>query len=270
MNTLQLKLNLDNNVWAMSPPDFLSFKQKVEGIKQDLSTYTVTGQQDDCDNCIDDNGNCIININGEFVRGTGLPAVVCDMIGIVDLDNLDAQLIQIRDNPGICNKLFLNITSPGGTTHTHATALLIRQIAQQIDVIGYVGSMACSAGYLLASQCSELYVSETAWIGFVGTIFTRADITQANNIAGVNYTFITSSPKKLYLNPNVTATKEELEWIESAVIYSYEMFVDDVLTNRNIAEQYLDSSIFIGEQGVNLNFADGIVNNFNDLIKNHQ
>jgi protease-4 len=269
MNTIsKLKQSLDNNVWAISPADFISFKNHIEGIKSDISTVNtldLSGNDND-DDSIDESGRTIININGVLVRGTGLDSDICDFLGITDLDNLDNELIQARDNEDVKTILLL-INSPGGTAHAHSTALLIQQIAQDKDVIGFSNAMCCSAAYELASQCSEFYVSETAWIGFVGTIFTRADNTNANNQDGVSYTFVTSSPKKLYLNPNTSITKEEQAWIESVVMYGYNIFKNDVLANRKIDEQYLDSSIFIGEQAVELNFADGIINNLDDLNK---
>jgi len=249
----------------MSPPDFLSFKQSIDGIKQDLSTFTIGTDTDD-ENVPDEFGRIFISVNGALVRGTGLDECVCDAIGITDLDYLDDSLMAARDKPD-CKTIVLLFNTPGGTAHAHSTALLINEIAQAKDVIGYIGSMCCSAGYELASQCSELYASETAWYGFVGTIFTRTDNTEANNQVGASYTFVTSSPKKLYLNPNASITKEELEWIESVVTYSYEQFKDVVLSNRDIDDQYLDSSIFIGEQGLKLNFIDGIINNKDELNK---
>jgi signal peptide peptidase SppA len=263
MNIQTVKQSLSNGIWALSPNDFLSLKSRIDGMKADLTIIPITNNDG---NTPDDNGRVVVNIVGELFRGTGLDSDTCDCIGITELDNLDAELISVRDNDAV-KTIILKIESPGGTVHSHATAVLINEIAQTKNVIGYVSTMACSAAYELAAQCTELYLSDTAWVGFVGTIFVRADYTQANSGSGVGYTFITSSPKKLWLNPNTQITKNEQAWIESVVAYSYDMFKSSVLSNRTIDEQYLDSSIFIGSQAVKLNFADGVLNNFGELLK---
>ena len=259
---IALKSQTDNNVWALSPVDYLSFKARIDAVMNDAFTIGEATEDD----TTDDQGRFIINVNGVLVRGTGLPQSKCDMLNICELDNLDAQLKAARDNPD-CKAIVMLFNSPGGTVHAHSTALLIQSIAQKISVIGYADAMCCSAAYQLAAMCSEFYVSETAWAGFVGTIYTRADQTQFNSQTGMSYTFITSSPKKLYLNPNAKITDDEKEWIGNSVMYYYDMFKADVLSNREIAEEYLDSSIFIGQQAVDANFADGLINSVSDLLE---
>ena len=265
MSVFQLQQSLDNNVWAMTPDSFISFKHTIDTYKNDLSAYTSDTITDN-DDAPDTFGRVLINVNGTLVRGSGLPECVCDMLGITDLDYLDEDLTEARDNPD-CEAVVILFNSPGGTVHAHSTALLIAEIAQNKDVIGYANAMCCSATYELAAMCSEFYVSDTAWCGFVGTIYTRADYTKANAQDGVGYTFITSSPKKLYLNPNTSMTEEEKAWIEESVMYYYGIFKEDVLSNRQIADEYLDASILIGQQAVDANLADGVVNNLDELAK---
>jgi len=219
---------------------------------------------DDDDTVWSESGTAFINVNGPLVRGTGMNDTLCNLCGVCELDNLDQLLMAARDNPDV-SRIILIFNSPGGVSHSLSTALLIQQIAMEKDVIGYVPSTCCSAAYELASACSELYCGPTAWLGFVGVIYARADVTEMNGQLGIGYTFITSSPKKLYLNPNAKITPEEKEWIEQSVEYSYNQFKDLVLSNRDIDPKYLDSSIFIGEQAVKLNFADGIKNNLEEL-----
>lgn len=266
MNILALKDSLNNNVWNMSPDAFLAFKKKVDAISHDLTTYTTNNALDDDDLTPDAQGRVSINVTGQLLRGTGLSEGMADILGVTELDNLDQSLLAARDNPEI-QTVVLYINSPGGTAHSYATALLVQELAIEKNVIGYVNAMCCSAAYMIASQCSELYCSGTAWGGFVGSIYTRIDTTQADEEDGTNYTFITSSPKKLYLNPRTTMSNDEQAWIQGVVMQSYEQFKGLVLANRNIGDPYLDSSIFIGQDLVTNNFFDGICNNTDELLK---
>jgi ClpP class serine protease len=266
MNIASLEHNLENAVWSLPPDRFLALKEKFKTVKNDLAAYTSNGE-DDADDQPDEYGRVFFNVTGELLRNTGLPEEVCNFIGITDLNYLDEDLREARDNEDV-ETIVLYFDSPGGTPSAHSTALLIQEITQTKNVIGYCSGMyCCSAAYNLAAMCDEFYVSATSLIGFVGTIWPRADYTDMNSQLGVKYTFIASSPKKLYLNPDAKATDDEITWIEKTVMYFYNIFKSDVLSNRNISEEFLDASIFIGEQAIETNFADGVINNNEALIK---
>ncbi len=265
MNLEPLKNSLHNSVWKMAPDNFLSFSERLKEIKLDVYSMT-TDTGDDNDDQPNENGTICLYVNGPLVKGTGLDESDCQWLGITDLVYLEEDLREARDNPAV-STIVLVFNSPGGTCHCQSTAMLVQDISQTKDVIGYIDTMACSAAYEIASQCSELFVSSTGWCGFVGTIYTRADYTKMNEQAGVSYTFITSSPKKLYMNSDTTMTEDEKAWIEQSVMYLYEQFKDTVLSNRDIKEEYLDSSIFIGQQAVETNFADGVIVSLDDLAE---
>lgn len=263
MNLLALRQSLDNSVWEMSPESFLSFKDSLTDLmKAELSTFTTSTGDDLL--IPDSDGVLTVPVNGTLVKHSGLSDDVCEFLNVTDLDNLEKNLVAAADSPDV-STILLQFNSGGGTTHAHSTAQLIREIAETKDVIGYTDSMCLSAAYNLAAMCSAFYVSETTWAGFVGTIYSRPDYTQANAEDGVKYTFVTSSPKKLYLNPDTEISPEELEWIKQSVLFSYELFKGDVLSNRDIDEQFLDSNILIGEQNVEANLADGLFKNLQDL-----
>jgi len=262
MNPLPILSSLDNGVLAMSAPDFLSFRAHLLSVIRNGITVTPSigfGPSAQAQGAI-----ARIPVNGLITRGCGLSEDDCSAINVTDLDYTDEYLRDARDNADI-SAILLPFNTNGGVDVAHPTAALINEIAQVKPIIGFA-SRILSAGYQLGSQCSELYVAPTAWAGFVGTIYTRVDLTEANKQDGIGYTFVSSSPKKLYLNPNAAITDEELAWIEQAVMFSYNIFRNDVLANRQLSEEALDSTIYIGQQAVDANLADGVVNSEVDLM----
>lgn len=210
------------------------------------------------------NGLLKICIDGEIVKGTGLPEAVCDFVGVTDLDYLNQTIVDATSDDSV-QQVLLDFNSPGGSPHSHTTALLVQELAQKKPVIGYSDGMVLSAAYNIAAMCDELYVSETAKSGFIGSIYARLDATAANKQAGLKYSFFASSPKKLYYNPDAPITKEEANYIQETVLYYYNIFKSDVLSNRKIAEEYLDATMFSGVQGVAPNIVDGVINSVQEL-----
>src|SRR5438046_2909757 len=97
MNPLPIISSLDNNVWAMSAPDFLSFKARLESVMTNAANFTPPNyggvQQQE--------GSLYIPINGVLMRGLGLSEDDCARCNVTDLDYLDETLIEARDNPDI-------------------------------------------------------------------------------------------------------------------------------------------------------------------------
>jgi ClpP class serine protease len=264
---INLRNSLDNETWEMTVPNFHLFRTKLDEAIKHSADYVTNGSNDNSNVQTDGSGLLYVPVCGDIVKGTGLSQDACNLINVTDLDYLNQTIRDAQENPSIDTVLF-DFDTCGGSPHSHTTFQLIQELSQTKNVIGYSDGNCLSAGYHIAAACDEFYISETATVGSIGSVFARVDLTAANKDAGIAYTFFSSSPKKLYMNPNVEMTDEEAEWIEERLMYSYEIFRSDVLANRDIPEEALDASIFYGAQAVETNLADGIVQSVQDLADN--
>ena len=72
----------------------------------------------------------------------------------------------------------------------------IREIAQEKTVIGFISDYACSAGYALVSQCSEVVSSEGAYVGSIGALVVLIDDTKRIEDMGLKLTVVSTGEFK--------------------------------------------------------------------------
>src|SRR5690606_28406442 len=88
------------------------------------------------------------------------------------------------DDPSISG-IVLSIDTPGGVVNgVNELANAIRGARSQKRIVAYVGGMAASAGYWLASQASEIVIEETAALGSIGVRAVVTDTSKKDAEAG--------------------------------------------------------------------------------------
>lgn len=190
-------------------------------------------------------------------------------IARVDIEGLiteDDRMIELLDDLGEeanTRGVVLRIDSPGGTTVGGESIFeAVRRLAERKPVAAEVGTLAASAGYLIAAGSDHIVARQTSIVGSIGTIFQYVDASQLLGNVGVSVNAIKSSPMKAEPSPFAPAPEEAKAMIQRMVLDSYEWFVGIVANRRplDLAEvrRLADGSVFTGRQALQNRLVDAI------------
>ena len=130
----------------------------------------------------------------------------------------------------------LSIDSPGGTTvGGEAIYEAVRKIAKDKPVATSVGTLAASAGYMIASASDHIVARRSSIIGSIGVIFQYPQAVRLLDKVGVDVKAIKSSPLKAEPSPFNETPPGAVVAMQQLVDDSYKWFVD-LVTERRPAE----------------------------------
>ena len=151
--------------------------------------------------------------------------------------------------------LILQIDSPGGTTAGgEAIYEAVRKIAKKKPVAAQVGTLAASAGYMIAVASDHIVARQSSIVGSIGVIFQYPDISELLGKVGVKVESIKSSPLKAEPNFFTPSSDEAKSMIRKMILDSYDWFVGIVDERRPFDRTQTlalaDGSVFTGRQGL--------------------
>ncbi|MFC4624692.1 signal peptide peptidase SppA [Daeguia caeni] len=172
------------------------------------------------------------------------------------------RLDRIAKNDAVKGVIII-LDSPGGTTVGGETIYeAVRRIAEKKPVVTTVGTLAASAGYMIASASDHIIAHQTSIVGSIGVLFQYPDISRLLEKVGVSIETIKSSPLKAEPNYFSPASEEARAMIRNMIMDSYDWFVALVEKRRNFThEQALSLSngaIFTGRQALEKKLIDGL------------
>lgn len=159
--------------------------------------------------------------------------------------------------------VILILDSPGGTTVGGESIYdAVRKIAEKKPVVTQVGTLAASAGYMIASASDHIIARQTSIVGSIGVLFQYPDLSKLLDTIGVKVETIKSSPLKAEPNYFSPASEEAKAMIRSMIMDSYDWFVGIVQERRSFThEQALalaNGAVFTGRQAVENKLIDGL------------
>ncbi len=160
--------------------------------------------------------------------------------------------------------VILTINSPGGTTAGgEALYESVRELAQKKPVVTQVGTLAASAGYMIAVASDHIIARKTSIVGSIGVLFQYPDLSQLLANAGVKVETIKSSPLKAEPNFFSPASEEAKSMIRRMILDSYDWFVSIVDERRPQLDRaqtlaLADGSVFTGRQALANKLIDGL------------
>lgn len=162
--------------------------------------------------------------------------------GGTSTDLLSADVQRAVNDPAI-RGIVMAFDSPGGDANgIHELASAIRAGTDQKPIVAYVGGMAASAAYWLASACSEIVADATAELGSIGAVLA---LPNPNARSSREIEIVSSqSPKK---RPDVTTESGRAQYQARVDALAAE-FVADVASNRKVSEDTVLSDF--GQGGV--------------------
>lgn len=159
--------------------------------------------------------------------------------------------------------VILTVDSPGGTTAGgEAIYEAVRKLAAEKPVVAQVGTLAASAGYMIASAADHIVARQSSIVGSIGVLVQFPDVTGLMEMVGVKLEGVKSSPLKAEPSPFSPTTEEERAMLRALVMDSYDWFVGLVEARRPLSRAEVlavaDGSIFTGRQALQLKLVDSL------------
>ncbi|MCA9361821.1 signal peptide peptidase SppA [Candidatus Kaiserbacteria bacterium] len=155
----------------------------------------------------------------DFEMVTTPEAIESFMTAVEDDDDIDAVLLEIN--------------SPGGTpVASHRIAERFRN--SQLPVIGMVGDVAASGGYMIAAATDFLLASPMSDVGSIGVNMSYVEESEKNEEEGLTYVQLTTGKYKDIGSPNRAITEEERALLLADLQVVHEEFVDIVSEYREL------------------------------------
>lgn len=170
--------------------------------------------------------------------------------GGVGCDAVASQLDTLAADKS-CKAICLWVDSPGGSVYgVSELAAKIRAICQEKKCVAMVDSVAASAAYWLASQCSEINVTPGGQVGSIGVIAAHEDQSKAADNDGVKTTLVTSSKYKGEGNPYGPLDDDAKAELQSKVNAYHAMFVSAVAKGRGVTEARVEKDFGQGRMAL--------------------
>lgn len=181
---------------------------------------------------------------------------------IVEDEELLERLDRVRESAAV-RGVILSIDSPGGTTAGgEAIFEEVRRLAAEKPVVAQVGTLATSAGYMIATASDHIVARQSSIVGSIGVIVQYPDITGLMDKLGIQLEAVKSTPLKAEPSPFNPTTEEEREMIRNLIMDSYDWFIDLVVDRRplTLAEvrRLADGSVFTGRQALERKLVDSL------------
>jgi len=143
-------------------------------------------------------GVAILSVTGSLVnRGAWIEA----SSGFVSYEGFKFQIAEATRDPKV-DSIILDFNSPGGMVDgVFEAAGAVRAASKQKRVVALADGMACSAAYALASQATEIVVTDTGVLGSIGVVLIHADYSRALEKEGIAATLIYAGEHKVDGNP---------------------------------------------------------------------
>jgi protease-4 len=181
---------------------------------------------------------------------------------IVEDDDRDDALAKVLDDDR-AKALVVAINSPGGTVvGGEALYKRLREIAAKKPVVATMGTLATSAGYLVALSADHLVAREGTITASVGVIFQATDLTALLERIGVRMETVKSGALKAVPNPFEKTTPEARQAIDALVKDSFDLFLGIVRERRKLSEEQVrtiaDGRVITGRQALAVNLVDAL------------
>ena len=183
--------------------------------------------------------------------------------GVITEDRKFLNLLKsIRKDENV-KGVVLAIDSPGGTTvGGESTFHAIRELAEAKPTVASVGTLAASAGYMVASASDHIVARHSSIVGSIGVMIQYPQASALMEKIGVEMKEVKSSPLKAEPSPFHEAPPEAVANLQMLIDDSYNWFVDLVTDRRPMGRaevlKVADGRVFSGKRGMDLKLVDAL------------
>lgn len=176
--------------------------------------------------------------------------------GMDTYNSIEASFDKCMEDSEIKGIIF-DINSPGGEVSgcaDLADKIFAAREKKPCGIVARTGGLMCSAAYWLGSACEKVFTASNGTLGSIGVL-----CAYSKHAEDVNVVVSDLSPNKAP-TPN---TKDGLALIKKELNDLAEVFIETVARNRgttfeNVAENFGQGGVFIGEKAVEAGLADGV------------
>ncbi len=159
--------------------------------------------------------------------------------------------------------IVFQIYSPGGQdSGAFDLADDIYRFSKVKPIYAYCEDIACSAAYLIASQCLHICGNVNLHGGSIGVYTTLTDSSKAAEDQGYKVHVIKAGDLKAVGVPGTKVTDAQLKIIQKEVDSIHSLFVKYVKRGRNLTNEQLvkvvDASVYVGQENVKVGLVDKI------------
>jgi len=207
----------------------------------------------------------LLAVSGAF-KAVGTPNAYIARVPITGMITENRRLLSMLESmeeDKAVKGVILSINSPGGTTvGGEAIFNAVRKLAEKKPVATSVGTLAASAGYMIAAGSDHIVARRTSIVGSIGVIFQYPQAKGLLDKIGVSMEEVKSSPLKAEPSPFHVPPPGTREALKKLIDDSYSWFVDLVAERRKLPRPDVltlaDGRVFSGQMGVETKLIDAI------------
>ena len=151
---------------------------------------------------------------------------------VVTPEMVETFLRTAEDDASI-DAVLLEINSPGGTP-VAAERIAERLRSSTKPVVGMIGDIGASGGYMIAAATDYLIASPMSMVGSIGVTMSYLEYSQQNEDDGIEYVELNTGKFKNSGSPDKPLTEEERELFQRDLDEIHNEFVNMVATYRNL------------------------------------
>lgn len=157
----------------------------------------------------------------------------------------------------------LDFHSGGGAAQgAFEMARAIREGTEKKPIHAVINYNAYSAAYLLASACTDIYISDTGGVGSIGVYYKRLDLTKNYENEGIEIHTFYRGGTKVFGHPDIAMSEEERAQVEQSIEQTYQMFVGFVSEFRGIDKDTVmetEADTYLGQAAIDIGLADHLM-----------
>jgi protease-4 len=194
-----------------------------------LSFSLLLGVADTTTNISD--GTC--NIAVLPIEGTILPFLGIGDFDLITTPDFVSQFMDTAESDNRIKGVLLEINSPGGTPV--ASERIAQRIADStLPVVGLIGDVGASGGYMVAAASDFLIASAMSDVGSIGVNMSYVEESKKNEEEGLTYVQLMTGKFKDIGSPNRPITDEERELLQADLDIIHNEFIDIVAEYREL------------------------------------
>ncbi len=202
-------------------------------------------------------------LHGAGLKPPGPRIARLSVSGVISDDHKLVKAVRAAGSDPAVKAMIVAIDSPGGSVSGgEALYHAIATVAAKKPVVAVMGSLAASAGYMVAMPAARVFAQESTITGSIGVLLETGEISGLLGKLGITADAIVSGPLKdqpSYTKPLSPAGREVLQ---SLVLDMYDQFVGIVAAGRHMTPDAVralaDGRAYTGRQALKLGLIDAI------------
>jgi protease-4 len=205
----------------------------------------------------------LVGLKGAGLAPSGAHIARVSVKGLITEDRKVTEAINALADNNQVKAVILSIDSPGGSVSGGETLHdAIARVAAKKPVVVTMGSLAASAGYMIAVPAQRIFAREATLTGSIGVLLETGEVSGLLGKIGISALVVRSGPLKDEPSLVRPTSPEGKEVLQGLVNDMYDQFVEMVAAGRHIdmekVRSLADGRAYTGRQALRLGLVDAI------------